>query len=211
MNKRNLNNSSFIQMILDALTCAKEFNLDAAVVLLTDLEKLAKSHKTWQEKTDLLFMKHKYPNSKIKYGKVDLTCDIERDLSCEAYKLFGIAYKHMDQTNNVELKQSVLRSTYGYSNRALINALKELVNKEFVTKIMNRNKEHGNIYHVNEKYVTKGKNNPTGIEQSISYEKNTLLSEIVGRDKESKVSYHTIHETDKNGNSLYVIYGSIDV
>ncbi len=187
-------------MILDALTTAKADNLDDAVILLTDLEKLAKSHVAWTGKTDSLYQKHKYPNSKIKYAKADVSCDIERDLSSEAYRLLGIAYKHMSQENNVELKQGIICDRYGYTKHLFTSAIDELVEKEYLTKIVNRNKEHGNIYQVNSKYYTKGKLNPLGKKEATS---------ISSPDEaeENKVAYHTIHLQDDG----YIVYGSIDV
>lgn len=200
MNKRNPNNSSVIQMTLDGLTNAKADNLDDVVTVLTALEKVAKAHPAWLSKTDKLYEKHKYPNSKIKYAKADISCDIESFLSPDACKLLNIAYKHMSQENLVELKRSIVCDRYNMTIYAFSNAIKELSEEDIISKVINRNKEHGVIYKVNEKYYTKGKLNPLGNEKA------TLLSDPDEvKDNVAYPNYHTMHTDD----GFYITYGSI--
>lgn len=152
--KKNPNNSSIVQILLDAENIVIQENNPALQGLLADITKLRTTFEQYNSltsKVDNMFDIHKYPDKSLTFVKLQnfKSNQVIKNLSSNAVKLLFFMIQVMSNSNVIEIKQDVVKQIINLSKPTIVKCLEELELAGCITRVKNRSKSHGSIYVVN--------------------------------------------------------------
>ena len=195
MNKKNPDNSSVLQCLLDIEKAAKISNAPNSPDVLKALADLRKAlTKDIIAKADGTYEAHRYKNASITFAKIANFKEnqaISR-LSDRAWKILTYGIQLMSQDNCFLLNQDNLTKILNMSIHPINSGIKELVEKGCMTKIctLKQRKPSGTVYMINPAIASVGNHDSTSF-----YEKMTPDVQLDNFGVISFCTYDVIHAT----------------
>ena len=173
MNKKNPDNSSVLQCLLDIEKVAKISDSPNAPDVLKALAELRKAlTKDIIAKADETYEAHRYNNAKITFAKTANFKEnqAETKLSANACKILLHGIQLMSQDNCFLINQENLTKILNMAKKTVNDGIRELVEKGCMTKIctLKQQKPSGTVYMINPEIASVGNHDSTGFYERMT-------------------------------------------